>query len=68
MAARRGPGRCGVTIFLTSQYLEEADRPADRITVLDAGIVAEGTAARLKGKIAAQRLDLTGASRAASPN
>jgi ABC-2 type transport system ATP-binding protein len=61
-----GLAESGVTIFLTTQYLEEADRLADRIAVLDAGqIIAEGTAAQLKGKIAAQRLDLTGTSRAA---
>jgi ABC-2 type transport system ATP-binding protein len=61
-----GLAESGVTIFLTTQYLEEADRLAGRIAVLDAGqVIAEGTAAELKGKIAAQRLDLTGASRAA---
>ncbi|WP_331721439.1 ATP-binding cassette domain-containing protein [Streptomyces sp. NBC_00212] len=39
----------GVTIFLTTQYLEEADQLADRIAVLDGGrIVAEGTAEQLK--------------------
>jgi ABC-2 type transport system ATP-binding protein len=39
----------GVTIFLTTQYLEEADRLADRIGVLDGGVlVAEGTPAELK--------------------
>ncbi|MFD1824446.1 MULTISPECIES: ATP-binding cassette domain-containing protein [Mumia] len=39
----------GVTIFLTTQYLEEADELADRIAVLNDGkIVAEGTAAELK--------------------
>jgi len=39
----------GVTIFLTTQYLEEADHLADRIAVLDGGrLVAEGTPADLK--------------------
>ncbi|GAB3992483.1 daunorubicin resistance protein DrrA family ABC transporter ATP-binding protein [Glycomyces albus] len=39
----------GVTIFLTTQYLEEADELADRIAVLDGGrIIAEGTSEELK--------------------
>jgi ABC-2 type transport system ATP-binding protein len=39
----------GITIFLTTQYLEEADRLADRIALLDGGrVVAEGTPAELK--------------------
>jgi ABC-2 type transport system ATP-binding protein len=39
----------GVTIFLTTQYLDEADELADRIALLDNGrLVAEGTAAELK--------------------
>ncbi|MEV6599871.1 ATP-binding cassette domain-containing protein [Actinoplanes sp. NPDC051346] len=42
----------GVTIFLTTQYLEEADELADRIAVLDRGrVVAEGTAQELKRRI-----------------
>jgi ABC-2 type transport system ATP-binding protein len=50
----------GVTVFLTTQYLEEADRLADRIAVVDGGrVVAEGTPAQLKRQFAGQRLDLT---------
>src|SRR6516165_4025195 len=42
----------GVTIFLTTQYLEEADRLADRIAVLDQGhLVAQGTPSDLKRQI-----------------
>ena len=42
----------GTTIFLTTQYLEEADQLADRIAVLDGGrIVAQGTAEELKRQI-----------------
>jgi ABC-2 type transport system ATP-binding protein len=42
-------GQDGVTIFLTTQYLEEADQLADRIAVLDRGrLVAEGTSTELK--------------------
>jgi ABC-2 type transport system ATP-binding protein len=49
----------GVTVFLTTQYLEEADRLADRIAVLDKGrVVAEGTPAELKQRVAEQRVDL----------
>jgi len=47
----------GVTILLTTQYLEEADQLADRIAVLDGGtIVAEGTAAELKSTIGGELL------------
>ncbi|WP_343448820.1 ATP-binding cassette domain-containing protein [Micromonospora oryzae] len=42
----------GVTILLTTQYLEEADELADRIAVLDRGrVIAEGTAEELKRRI-----------------
>ncbi len=43
----------GVTVFLTTQYLEEADVLADRVGIIDQGrIVAEGTPAALKAEIA----------------
>jgi ABC-2 type transport system ATP-binding protein len=49
----------GTTVLLTTQYLEEADRLADRIAVIDAGrLVAEGTAAELKRRTADHRLVL----------
>jgi ABC-2 type transport system ATP-binding protein len=55
-----GLAASGVTVFLTTQYLEEADRLASRIAVLDAGrLVATGTADELKRRVAARRLDLT---------
>jgi len=61
----------GVTIFLTTQHLEEADQLADRIAVLDNGsLVAEGTARELKrlvpgGHISLQFTDPSGMERAA---
>jgi ABC-2 type transport system ATP-binding protein len=62
----KGLAGSGVTVFLTTQYLEEADRLADRIAVLDGGrVVAEGTSAQLKDQVAGQRLDLVLADTAA---
>jgi ABC-2 type transport system ATP-binding protein len=50
----------GTTVFLTTQYLEEADRLADRVAILDRGrIVAEGTAQELKQRIPGGRIDLS---------
>jgi len=55
-----GLAASGVTVFLTTQYLEEADRLASRIAVLDAGrLIAEGTGEQLKQQVAARRLDVT---------
>src|SRR5690348_11850930 len=48
----RGLVADGITIFLTTQYLDEADQLADQIAVLDRGrMVAEGTAAELKRQV-----------------
>jgi ABC-2 type transport system ATP-binding protein len=42
----------GTTVFLTTQYLEEADRLCDRLAIIDAGeIVADGTPERLKAEM-----------------
>lgn len=49
----------GMTIFLTTQYLEEADQLADRIAVLSGGrIVATGTAEALKARIGGEVIEL----------
>ncbi|WP_395572901.1 ATP-binding cassette domain-containing protein [Streptomyces sp. BK79] len=49
----------GTTVLLTTQYLEEADQLADRISVVDAGrVVADGTADELKSAIGGDRVDV----------
>ncbi|MBI5405277.1 MAG: ATP-binding cassette domain-containing protein [Candidatus Kerfeldbacteria bacterium] len=49
----------GATIMLTTQYLEEADQLADRIAVIDKGVViAEGTADELKDKVGREQLEV----------
>ncbi len=50
----------GTAVFLTTQYLDEADELADRVAILDRGrIVAEGTAQELKQRIPGGRIDLS---------
>jgi ABC-2 type transport system ATP-binding protein len=50
----------GVTVFLTTQYLEEADALADRLGIIDRGrLVAEGTPAELKAEIGRPTVEAT---------
>jgi ABC-2 type transport system ATP-binding protein len=50
----------GTTVFLTTQYLEEADRLADRVGIISAGrLVAEGTPSALKAEVGRPHLELS---------
>jgi daunorubicin resistance ABC transporter ATP-binding subunit len=61
--------RDGTTVLLTTQYLEEADRLAQRIAVVDRGrIAAHGTAAELKAAVGTTVLSVRLVDRAAAPD
>jgi ABC-2 type transport system ATP-binding protein len=64
---RRLNRKLGMTIFLTTQYLEEADELADIVAIIDAGkIVAQGSPAELKVSVGNESINLKFGSHAAA--
>jgi ABC-2 type transport system ATP-binding protein len=60
--------RGGTTVLLTTQYLDEADRLADAIAVVDHGrVIASGSPAELKARVGGERVVLTVADGALAP-
>jgi ABC-2 type transport system ATP-binding protein len=50
----------GATVLLTTQYLEEADRLADNVAVIDRGrVIAEGSPTELKSRVGGERVEVT---------
>jgi ABC-2 type transport system ATP-binding protein len=59
----------GATVLLTTQYLEEADRLADNVAVIDHGrVIAEGSPTDLKSRVGGERVEVTTSTREGAPD